>query len=97
MAIPLRSGREHDDSKEVKQQIEVENEKEKASSEINEEEMRWITKKINKSEMRLFLEESLFPTILPFTLHPYPSLKDLEKPSSMNNFPNFLTSSRNWK
>ena len=44
MAITLRSGRELDDSKGVKQQVEVENEKEKASAEINQEEMKVYNK-----------------------------------------------------
>ena len=62
MAITLRRGGELDDSKEVKQQVEVEkknveNEKEKASAEINQEEMKLDNKEKNKCKMRLFLEE----------------------------------------
>ena len=103
MAITLRSGRELDDSKEVKQQVEVEkkkvkNEKKKASAKINQEEMKVDNKEKKKKKQDEVVPGTVtFPTIPLFTLHPYPSLKDLEKLSSVNNLPNFSTSSRNWK
>ena len=83
MAITPRSGREPDDSKEVRQQVEVEkknveNEKKKASAEINQEEMKVNNKEKKKKQDKVAPGRVTFPAILPFTLHPYPSLKDLK-------------------
>ena len=75
MAITLRSGRELDNSKDVKQQVEVqmknvEIEKVKASAEINQEEMDNKEKKQKKDEVGP--GRSTFPENPPIYTPPLP-------------------------
>ena len=95
MDITFRIGRELDDSKEVKQQVEVEkknveNEKAKASAEINQEEMKVDNREKKQNQDEVVTRIVTFPDNPPIYTPPLPFHQRFRKAKLDEQFAKFL-------
>ena len=95
MVITLRRGRELHNSKEVKQQVEVEkknveNEKEKASVEINQEDMKIDNKEMKQKQDEVVLRRVTFLDNPPIYTPPLPFPQRFRKAKLDEKFSKFL-------